>query len=86
MKRSLALAVATMFASGMTFAAHCPSHVKAIDDALAKNPKMSEADMKQVKKLRDEGDSMHKAGKHKESMESLHKAMDMLKLKHEGSK
>lgn len=86
MKRSLALAVATMFVSGVAVAAHCPSHVKAIDEALAKKPKMSEAEMKEVKKLRDDGDAQHKAGKHKESMDSLHKAMDMLKIKHEGSK
>ena len=71
MKRSLALAVATIFASGTALAFHCPKDMKAIDDALAKNPKLSEAQMKEVKKLRADGETHHKAGKHQEAVDSL---------------
>jgi outer membrane lipoprotein-sorting protein len=82
MKRMFALAATLLFASGAALASHCPSDVKAIDDALAKNPKLSEADMKSVKANRDAGDAAHKAGKHKEAEESLHKAMATLKMEH----
>jgi hypothetical protein len=83
MKRMIVLGASLLLAAGTAFAGHCPSHVKAIDEALAKNPKLTEAQMKEVKELRAKGDADHKAGKHKEAMESLHKAMDTLKMKHE---
>ena len=63
MKRSFALAVALVFASGTALAMHCPKDMKEIDAALAKNPKISEALMKDVKKLRADGEALHKAGK-----------------------
>jgi hypothetical protein len=83
MKRALALGVSLLFAAGTAFAAHCPTHAKAIDEALAKNPKLSEAQMKEVKDLKKKGEEAHKAGKHAEAMEHMHKAMDTLGLKHE---
>ena len=82
MKRSLALAVAALFAAGTAYAAHCPKDMKLIDDALAKNPKLSDAQMKEVKAQRAKGEEMHKAGKHKEAEESLHAAMKTLKIDH----
>jgi hypothetical protein len=81
MKRSLALAVAVLFASGTAFAFHCPKDMKQIDDALAKNPKLSEAQMKEVKDLRAKGEEFHKAGKHQESVDSLGKAKKILDIK-----
>ena len=50
MKRTFALAAALLFASVTAFAFHCPKDMKAIDDAMAKNPKLSETDAKSVKK------------------------------------
>ena len=85
MKRSLALAVATMFASGMAFAGHCPKDVAAIDKAMT-TTKLSDKEKAEVKKLRDEGDAHHKAGKHGEALASLHKAMDKLGIKHDDEK
>jgi hypothetical protein len=82
MKRSLTLAAALMLAVGTAYASHCPTDVKKIDEALAKNPKMSEADMKAVKDMRNQGEADHKAGKHKEAEENLHKAMEKLGIKH----
>jgi hypothetical protein len=78
--RSLIAALA--FASGTTvaFAAHCPADMKAIDDALAKNPALSEAQLADVQKYRAEGEALHKAGKHKESVETLDKAKKILGL------
>ena len=80
MNRKLALAGALLFASSAAFAFHCPSDMKAIDEAMAKNPKLSEADMKSVKQYRTEGEALHKAGKHQESVDTLGKAMKILKI------
>lgn len=80
MKRSLALAVAMLFAAGTAMAFHCPKDMKAIDEALAKNPKLSEMDMNAVKKYRADGEAQHKAGKHQEAVDSLGKAMKLLKI------
>ena len=77
MKRS-ALAAALLFASGVALAMHCPKDMAAIDAALAKNPKLSEADMKAVKESRAKGEELHKAGKHAESIAELQKAEKIL--------
>jgi hypothetical protein len=80
MKRLSVIAAMFAFAASSAFAFHCPSDMKKIDEALAKNPKMSEADLKEVKKLRADGETLHKAGKHQESIDTLGKAMKMLKI------
>jgi len=82
MKRLSALTMALLFASGTALASHCPKDMKAIDDALAKNPKLSEAQMKEVKSLRASGEAAHKAGEHKKSTDDLEKAMGILKIEH----
>ena len=81
MKRTLALAVSLLFASASAFAFHCPKDMKEIDAALAKKPKLSEAQMKDVTKLRADGEALHKAGKHQESVDTLAKAKAILGLK-----
>jgi len=81
MKRSLAMAVALLFASATAFAFHCPKDMKEIDDALAKKPKLTEAQMKEVTKLRAEGEADHKAGKHQEAVDKLGKAKGILGIK-----
>jgi len=79
MKRTtLGVAAAMIFASGAAFAFHCPKDMKAIDAALAKNPKLSAAQMADVKKYRSEGEVLHKAGKHQESVDTLAKGMKIL--------
>ncbi|MEQ1880893.1 MAG: hypothetical protein ABL878_07970 [Burkholderiales bacterium] len=75
--RHLIAAIALSIA-GSAFAAHCPMDMKKIDEALAKNPSLSAAQMADVKKWRAEGEAMHKSGKHQESVESLGKAMKVL--------
>ena len=81
MKRSLAMAAALLFASATAFAFHCPKDMKEIDDALAKKPKLTEAQMKEVKDLRAKGEEFHKAGKHQEAVDSLGKAKKILDIK-----
>ena len=80
MKRLLALGAALLFAAGTAFAFHCPKDMKEIDDALAKKPKLTEAQMKEVKDLRAKGEEYHKAGKHQEAVDSLAKAKKILSI------
>jgi len=75
--RSLAAAALLVFASAPALAAHCPADVKAIDHALSK-ASLSDMQMSDVKKLRDEGEALHNAGKHKEAVDTLSQAMRMI--------
>lgn len=56
---------------------HCPKDIKAIDAAL-QSTKLNDADKSKVMKLRNEGEALHKAGKHKESVGKLAEALRML--------
>lgn len=47
---------------------------------LSRMPDLSAEKTAEVKSLRDEGDAQHKAGQHKESVETLQKAKDILGL------
>jgi hypothetical protein len=47
---------------------------------LAKSPKLTTEQMAEVKKLRAEGETFHKAGKHQESVDTLAKAMKILTI------
>ena len=76
--RNLIAAVALAIASGAAFGMHCPVDMKAIDDALAKKPNISAAQLAEVKKYRAEGEALHKAGKHQESVDTLDKAKKIL--------
>ena len=55
--------------------------MKKIDEALGKNPTLSDAQMSEVKKARADGEALHKAGKHQESVDTLAKAMKVLNIK-----
>jgi hypothetical protein len=78
MKRLILTVALTAFAS-IAAAHNCPNEWKAIDAALPK-AKLDDKQMAEVKKLRAEGEQLHKAGKHSESMASLGKAKKMLKI------
>ena len=79
MKR-LALLAALTLASSVALANSCPREMKAIDAALPK-AKLSAEQKSEVQKLRAEGESHHKAGKHAESMAALGKAKGILGIK-----
>ena len=74
-----ALALAASAASFSVLANNCPNEWKAIDAALPK-AKLNAAQAAEVKKLRAEGEQLHKAGKHSESMATLGKAKKILKI------
>jgi hypothetical protein len=74
----VAIVAATLaLASGSAVAFHCPADMKAIDEALPK-AKLSDTQSAEVKKLRAEGETLHKAGKHQESVDTLGKARKIL--------
>lgn len=79
MKR-IALSLALAFCASTAFAHSCPKEMRAIDDALPK-AKLDAAKTEEVKKLRAEGEKLHKEGKHDASMASLGKAKSILGIK-----
>ncbi len=76
--KKVAFVIATLAFSTSAFAFHCPADMKKIDAAMAASPKLSADQMSEVKKLRADGETLHKAGKHQESVDTLGKAMKML--------
>ena len=75
------LATGLALASGAAFAFHCPADMKRIDQALGANPKLTAAQLAEVKQQRTDGEALHKAGKHQESVDTLAKAMKTLNVK-----
>ncbi|MCS3457647.1 hypothetical protein ACW5WQ_03665 [Aeromonas rivuli] len=69
--------IALLF-STPALAFHCPVDMKQIDDALATGPALSAEQLAEVKTLRAEGETLHKAGRHQESVDTLAKAKALL--------
>jgi hypothetical protein len=76
MKRTILFA-ALALASSAVLAGNCPAQMREIDAALPK-AKLDAKQLAEVKKLRAEGEELHKAGKHSESMAALAKAKKIL--------
>jgi hypothetical protein len=77
MKKLIAAAALSLM-SAVALGAHCPMDMKQIDDALAAKPQLSAEQLTEVKKHRAEGEALHKAGKHAESVAELAKAKAIL--------
>ena len=71
--RSLIAAAIVVAFSAPAFAFYCPLDVKAIDAAFGKVKLTAEQSAEAVK-LRNEGEALHKAGKHKDAVIALAKA------------
>jgi hypothetical protein len=72
--------LAAAFAIAVTAPAlgnQCPSDIKKIDAAMA-SASLSQEQMGEVKRLRDEGQRLHEQGNHQQSMDTLAKAKQML--------
>jgi hypothetical protein len=73
------VALALSFAlAGPALAGQCPSLVQTIDDALAAGTSLSEDDLAKVRALRDEGQALHDAGSHGDSVAKLQEALALL--------
>jgi len=75
------VATGLALASGAAFGFHCPADMKKIDQALGANPKLTAAQLAEVKQQRADGETLHKTGKHQESVDTLAKAMKTLNIK-----
>lgn len=80
MCKRVALTLALSILSAGALAGHCPMDMKQIDEALSAQPQLSAEQLAEVKKLRAEGEALHKAGKHQESVAALGKAKSLLGL------
>lgn len=79
MNKLIAALVLSMAVASPAFANECPTHVQAIDAALAANPNSASAeDLAKAKELRDQGEAQHAAGQHAESMATLAEAEKLL--------
>jgi hypothetical protein len=79
LRRLVTTAVLTLAAAN-AFAFHCPKDMKKIDDALAAKPNITAEQLAEVKQLRAEGETLHKQGKHQESLDTLGKAEKILNI------
>lgn len=64
--------------AGTAWASQCPAMMKAIDGKLAAKPTLSKDVSDKVAKLRADGESAHKAGKHADSEKALGEAKKLL--------
>ena len=68
----------------VAWAGSCPSLMSQIDEFLTSKPDLDEETIvdedlnKSVKQLREEGEKLHKEGKHGESVEILKRAIELL--------
>jgi hypothetical protein len=72
------IVVLSLAFAGTAWAHNCPNEMKAIDAKLATQPALSKENADKVAKLRAEGETQHKAGKHTESMAALGEAKKIL--------
>ena len=76
--RRLATFLATALLSTSLWAMHCPAHMAKIDGLLKTDPPSDAAVLAQVQTLRAEGEALHKAGNHGESVKVLAEALKLL--------
>ncbi|CAD5106093.1 hypothetical protein [Zestomonas carbonaria] len=76
--RRLSLLFAALLFSTPLWAMHCPQDMAKIDQLLQSNPPSDPAVLAQVQKLRAEGEELHKAGNHSESVKVLGEALQLL--------
>lgn len=77
MRRTL-LFIAAAVITIPAWAMHCPMDMARIDEQLTSNPPADPATLEKVKELRAEGEQLHKAGDHAQSMQILEQAQALL--------
>ncbi|NMY49819.1 hypothetical protein [Pseudomonas sp. WS 5011] len=75
----LATFLATALLSTSLWAMHCPADMAKIDGLLKTDPPSDATVLAQVQQLRAEGEALHKAGNHSESVRVLGEALQLLK-------
>ena len=77
MKKLFAIIISTMFLSSFAYAGSCPLLLKQVDEKIT-NSKLAPEALKEVKTLRDQGETAHKTGKHADSVKILNEALKKL--------
>lgn len=80
MRRLISFTVAALFSAPL-WAMHCPMDMAKIDEQLAANPPSDATTLERVKQLRAEGEQLHNAGDHVQSVKVLGEALDLLGVK-----
>ena len=70
--------LALLATAGAAWAHNCPNEMKAIDAKLATKPALAKDVADKVARLRADGETAHKAGKHDDSMKALGEAKKLL--------
>ncbi|MGL4317305.1 MAG: hypothetical protein ACRCTL_11925 [Pseudomonas sp.] len=82
MRRIPLILALTLFGTGLfsgnLWAMHCPQDMAKIDALLKTDPPADAQVLAEVKRLRAEGEELHKAGDHGESMKVLAEALNLL--------
>ncbi len=73
--------VTTALLSTSLWAMHCPADMAKIDGLLKTDPPSDAAVLAQVQQLRGEGEALHKAGNHGESVKVLGEALQLLETR-----
>ena len=76
--RRTALFLATVLLCSPLLAMHCPAEMAKIDQLLQSDPPADTEVLAEVKRLRAEGEALHKAGDHAESVKVLEEALSLL--------
>ena len=76
MKQALIAVIVIFGFTAPALAAHCPKDAQKIQQSLANQ------DNAEAKALMEQGVALHSAGKHKESIDALHQAMQILGIEH----
>ncbi|HCJ30143.1 MAG TPA: hypothetical protein DHV63_12815 [Pseudomonas sp.] len=76
--RRIVLSIAAAVVSMPLWAMHCPMDMAKIDEQLKTNPPSDPAILARVKALRAEGEKLHNAGDHEQSLEVLGEAQELL--------
>ncbi|MGE8294597.1 MAG: hypothetical protein ACN6PH_03550 [Pseudomonas sp.] len=77
MRRTIMFLAAALISLPL-WAMHCPQDMAKIDELLQSDPPSDPAVLAKVKELRAEGETLHKAGNHTESVRVLGEALDLL--------
>ncbi|WP_313225132.1 hypothetical protein [Stutzerimonas nitrititolerans] len=76
--RRISIFLVGALASAPLWAMHCPMDMAKIDERLETDPPEDPAVLAQVKKLRAEGEELHNAGDHTQSLQVLGQAQELL--------
>ena len=80
MKKIVMILLSSFLVASYANAGSCPVLMKEVDAKLATATELSEKQVTEIEKLRQEGEEAHKTGKHKESVQLLQGALDKLNI------